>query len=62
MFRACLLDNIGSRVTAPGSRSFFLQLMKTYMSAKILYTPDNPHTRTIIEKVSVTYFGFLVEI
>ena len=54
MFRACLLDNIGSRVTAPGSRSFFLQLMKTYMSAKILYTPDNPHTRTIIEKVSVT--------
>ncbi|CAB3992561.1 ATP-binding cassette sub-family A member 1-like [Paramuricea clavata] len=55
MFRACLLDNIGSRVSAPGSKSFFLQLMKTYMSAKILYTPDNPHTRTIIEKANFTF-------
>jgi hypothetical protein len=49
MFRACLLNNVGF---GGSSNDFFLQLMKTFMSSKILYTPDNQHTRKIIERVS----------
>ena len=61
MFRACLLDNIGTSIGG-NAEGFFVQLMKTFMSAKILYTPDNHLTRKIIEKVSETWFDFVVEI
>ncbi|XP_028404446.1 ATP-binding cassette sub-family A member 1-like [Dendronephthya gigantea] len=64
-FRACLLDNLGTSFSGGDSRrrSFFLQLMKTFLSAKILYTPDNQHTRRIIEKANFTFseMGFVWE-
>ena len=52
MFRACMLDTVGSSFVGSSQQSYFSGLIKRYMSSKILYTPDNRHTRRIIEKVS----------
>ena len=51
MFRACLLDNIALSLGNSGANGFFSQLMKTFTSSKILYTPNNRHTRKIMERV-----------
>ena len=56
MFRACMLDTVGSTFSGNKQQGYFSAIMKRYMSSKILYAPDNRHTRRIIKKVSDVIF------
>ena len=56
MFRACMLDSVGSTFSGNKQQGYFSAIMKRYMSSKILYAPDNRHTRRIIKKVSDVIF------